>query len=82
MARNETQKPDAVNDVARSEESIFGDEQVRSRAYQIYDMRRHSGICGDAKADWLAAIRELQTRNKADQESAAIGADSLWLGYE
>jgi hypothetical protein len=64
MTLTETQKPETMKSAPRFGESIFSDDRVRSRAYAIYDMRRHSGIFGDATADWIAAETELKTDNK------------------
>ncbi len=35
-------------------------EQVRWRAYELYEARRHNGRGGDAVTDWMAAERELR----------------------
>jgi hypothetical protein len=34
-------------------------EQIRARAYEIYQARSCSGICGDPTSDWLQAEQEL-----------------------
>jgi len=50
-AREET-KPRRIGDV------VATDEQIRSRAYEIYLAR--SGAPGDALSDWVQAERELR----------------------
>jgi len=82
MARRESQKPETVNAATTSGRSIFSDDRVRSRAYEIYDVRRRSGIYGDAMADWIAAERELEAHHDVDQESAMIGDNSTLLRFE
>ncbi len=34
-------------------------DRIRTRAYEIYEARKHSGVQGDALSDWLQAEREL-----------------------
>jgi hypothetical protein len=36
------------------------DEQIRQRAYGIYEMRCREGMPGDAVSDWLRAEQELR----------------------
>jgi hypothetical protein len=76
MARTETEKPETVNSATRFGEPKFSDNRVRSRAYELYGVRRHSGVYGDATADWIAAERELQARNEGDQVTSLIRANS------
>lgn len=81
MARKEmpTRKPETVS--CGTETAEFGkfvrtDDQVRSRAYEIYQARRHCGGGGDALADWFAAECELKERGNGDREVAAVEAES------
>ncbi len=81
MARKDmpTRKPGTVSfgtGTARFEEFVRTDDQVRSRAYEIYQARRHCGGVGDALADWIAAECELKERGNGDREVATVEAES------
>jgi hypothetical protein len=36
------------------------EEEIRRRAYSIYEARAHRGEAGDALSDWLKAEQELR----------------------
>jgi hypothetical protein len=52
------------------------DDQVRRRAYEIYNARCHDGACGDALADWIAAEAELKVGRNGHEQSARVGGES------
>lgn len=83
MARKDTTalKPATLNSATRSTESMPSDERVRTRAYEIYNERCHSGVYGDATEGWIAAERQLQARYDVDQEPAVVAAAFMWAGY-
>ena len=57
-------KPAALKSATKSASTRPSEERVRSRAYEIYTERRHSGVYGHATDDWIAAERQLQARDK------------------
>jgi len=59
-----------------SAEFIPTDEQIRSRAHEIYQARCDSGECGDELADWIAAECELKARGDDDRQTAPYGPAS------
>lgn len=81
MARKNmtTRMPDTVSSATETgefAEFVAADDQVRSRAYEIYQARRHCGGGGDALADWIAAECDLKERGNGDREAAGVGAES------
>lgn len=57
-------------------EYVGKDDQIRSRAYEIYQARRHCGGGGDALTDWIAAERELKERGNGERETTGVGLKS------
>jgi rhodanese-related sulfurtransferase len=57
-------------------EFVGTDDQVRSRAYEIYEARRHCGGSGDALTDWISAERELKESGNGEREATGVGAKS------
>jgi hypothetical protein len=73
MTRNdtETRASATVNDRAPTEswrEFVPTDEQIRSRAHEIYQARCDNGDNGDELADWIAAECELKARGNDNQQ--------------
>ncbi len=50
---------------ARYTAAVVTEEQVRLRAYRIFETRRREGIQGDAVTDWVRAEQELRRQNLA-----------------
>lgn len=74
-----TQKPgsvDGATNTARLAEVVPTVDQVRRRAYEIYDARCRNGACGDALADWIAAEVELKAGGNGHEHVARIGGES------
>ena len=81
MKRNEmttTESEPANRDLSTADCEDFApkDEQIRSRAHEIYQARCATGGGGDELADWIAAECELRARVNGDQEPTAHGAES------
>lgn len=81
MARKDmpTRKPETVTgamEAAQLAEVVPTDDQIRRRAYEIYDARCHNGASGDALADWIAAEAELNVGNNGHEQVARTGAES------
>lgn len=81
MARTDmaTRMPETVSsatETAEFAEFVRTDDRVRSRAYEIYQARRHCGGGGDALADWIAAERDLKAGDDDEELTARIGAES------
>ncbi|GMU26321.1 MAG: DUF2934 domain-containing protein [Planctomycetia bacterium] len=74
-------KPAALKSATKSASTRPSEERVRSRAYEIYTERRHSGVYGHATDDWIAAERQLQARDKKAQDSAVVAAAFMWAEY-
>ena len=73
MTRNEmrTAKSETANcDLLNADCAGFAptDEQIRSRAHEIYQARCSTNSDGDELADWVAAESELKARANSDQE--------------
>jgi hypothetical protein len=81
MARKDmpTRKPETgtgATETAQLAEVVPTHDQVRHRAYEIYDARCHNGACGDALADWIAAEAELKVGSNGHEQVARIGSES------
>ncbi|HEX6943334.1 MAG TPA: hypothetical protein VF128_10435 [Gemmatimonadaceae bacterium] len=81
MKRNEmttTESETATRDLSTAdcEDCAPTDEQIRSRAHEIYQARCTTGNGGDELDDWIAAESELKARVNGDQEPTAYGAES------
>jgi hypothetical protein len=59
-----------------SEQFVPTDEQIRSRAYELYKARCDRGDSGDELTDWIAAECELRARGDGDQQTAPYEAAS------
>jgi hypothetical protein len=57
----------------------IGDDQIRARAYDIYQRRMRSGEPGDALTDWLQAERELRTPPPTAAPQIVVKARSTGL---
>ena len=55
-------------------EFVPKEEQIRSRAHEIYRARCDNGDSGDEFADWIAAERELKARDDDGRQSVPQGA--------
>lgn len=65
MVRKRTATRTLKSEQCATETAEFGAvvptrEQVRRRAYELYEARRLTGRGGDAVTDWIAAERELK----------------------
>ncbi|MCA9243302.1 MAG: DUF2934 domain-containing protein [Phycisphaerales bacterium] len=70
-----------ANETAEMGEVVPTHEQVRCRAYEIYQERCRNGVDGNDLADWIAAESELRAgHNEVPQrvrrDRAATGARS------
>lgn len=64
-------RPDESGGTERANEEDLSAEEVRSRAYEIFERRCVNGIDGDDVSDWLSAERELRSgRNGHDPMQA------------
>jgi Protein of unknown function (DUF2934) len=61
---NETEKTDSS--VGRADRRLVTEQEIRDRAYQIYQERNRSGGSGDPITDWLRAETELNNGNKTE----------------
>ena len=40
------------------------DEQIRLKAYQLFQSRQREGVSGDPDSDWVRAEQELRARSR------------------
>lgn len=57
----------------------IGDDQIRARAYDIYQRRMRRGEPGDALTDWLQAERELRAPPTTAAAQIVVKARSTGL---
>ena len=57
-----------------TEQFVPTDEQIRSRAHEIYRARCDSGDSGDELTDWIAAECELKAVGDDGQQTASYNA--------
>ena len=61
---HEPERAGCAMEIAKSAEPVPTHDQVRFRAYEMYEARRNRGGSGDALADWICAECELMKHGK------------------
>lgn len=72
-------KPETVTGLMETDELaevVRTEDQIRRRAYEIYNSRCHNGACGDALSDWIAAEAELKVGKNGHEVAARIDSKS------